>query len=126
MKPTATRLVVLALSATLIVGIFVFGDRFLFKSSPPSVSLPNDSASPALSNQPASSTDPVLYAVGDIANCDRTEDESTAELLKNTTGTIVILGDSVYSNGTLEEYQTCFHPAWGGLFGPPPTGPGES
>ncbi|MEK7158133.1 MAG: metallophosphoesterase [Patescibacteria group bacterium] len=62
---------------------------------------------------PTVSNDPVLYAVGDIADCDRTEDEATAALLTNTQGSIAILGDSAYLNGGSEEYQTCFDPAWG-------------
>jgi hypothetical protein len=54
-----------------------------------------------------------FYAVGDIADCTTSADESTAELLDDTEGPIATLGDNAYPNGSPEEFQRCFEPAWG-------------
>ena len=40
--------------------------------------------------------DPVLVGAGDIASCNSSGDEATAELLANTRGTVAALGDTVY------------------------------
>lgn len=60
-------------------------------------------------------TDPSVYAVGDIAGCAYDTDTATADLLRNTTGTILTLGDTVYNSGTTSEFANCFHPVWGDL-----------
>ena len=54
-----------------------------------------------------------LVAVGDIASCEVTADEAVAELVARTPGTLALLGDTVYDNGTLDEYRRCFLPRWG-------------
>lgn len=56
---------------------------------------------------------PVLLAVGDIASCDSTGDESTAKLLDTLPGTIALLGDTVYEAGTADEFADCYEPSWG-------------
>jgi hypothetical protein len=53
-----------------------------------------------------------LLAVGDIASCAVTTDEDVAALVEARTAMTAILGDAVYDDGTLVEYQTCFDPAW--------------
>ena len=55
----------------------------------------------------------VLLAAGDIAQCNSTNDEATAALLDTRTGTIAVLGDNVYENGSLAEYTNCYGPSWG-------------
>jgi hypothetical protein len=55
---------------------------------------------------------PTLLAVGDVASCDSHEDERVAELVSRTPGTIALLGDIVYDNGTADEFTRCFMPAW--------------
>ncbi|HEX6473808.1 MAG TPA: alkaline phosphatase, partial [Candidatus Limnocylindria bacterium] len=67
----------------------------------PSV-LPNASAGPA-----------TLLAVGDVASCDTGADEAVADLASRLRGTIALLGDTVYDEGTAAEYRNCFDPAWG-------------
>jgi hypothetical protein len=62
---------------------------------------------------PASAT--VLLAVGDIGTCDDTNDDSVAELAKQLPGAIALLGDDVYPDGGLADYERCFDPAWGPL-----------
>ncbi len=68
---------------------------------------------PVLSN----SSDPVVLAAGDVANCRNKTDRSTANLIKKvleqTPVTVLALGDLAYVNGTLEEFQRCFEPSWG-------------
>ncbi len=56
---------------------------------------------------------PVLVGAGDIANCNRTQDESTAQLLDGIAGTVVTLGDNAYPDGTLAQFNDCYAPTWG-------------
>ena len=53
----------------------------------------------------AQSSDPVLVGAGDISNCSRTQDEATAQLLDNISGTVFTLGDNVYPDGTASHPQ---------------------
>ena len=54
-----------------------------------------------------------LVGAGNIARCDRTNDEATATLLDGIAGTVFALGDDAYPNGTLANYQNCYDPSWG-------------
>ena len=58
-----------------------------------------------------------LVAAGDIAECDLHHDEATAalidQLLTGTDGTVAALGDTVYPDGTAEQYASCYEPSWG-------------
>jgi len=60
-----------------------------------------------------SETDPVLVGAGDISNCSRTQDESTAQLLDNVAGTVVTFGDNAYPDGTATQFSDCYGPTWG-------------
>jgi hypothetical protein len=53
-----------------------------------------------------------LIAVGDIASCEVTADEAVADLVARTPGTLALLGDTVYDNGTSDEFLRCFLPRW--------------
>jgi calcineurin-like phosphoesterase family protein len=57
--------------------------------------------------------DPVLLAAGDVARCDESGDETTAVLLDENRGTVAMLGDGAYANGTEAEYRDCYGPTWG-------------
>jgi len=57
--------------------------------------------------------DPVLVGAGDIANCSRTQDEATGNLLDSIAGTVVTLGDNAYPDGTLTQFNNCYSQAWG-------------
>jgi calcineurin-like phosphoesterase family protein len=57
--------------------------------------------------------DPVFVGAGDISNCSRTEDEATAKLLDNISGTVFTTGDNVYPDGTLTQFNNCYAPTWG-------------
>ena len=55
----------------------------------------------------------ILVGAGDISDCSKTSDEATASLVDNIPGTVFVLGDNVYENGTASEYQNCYGPNWG-------------
>src|SRR4051794_32830405 len=57
--------------------------------------------------------DPVLVAAGDIASCNSSGDEATANLVKGIDGTVATLGDNAYESGTSTEYTKCYDPSWG-------------
>lgn len=57
----------------------------------------------------------VLLAVGDIGSCDGTDDEALADLASRLPGTIALLGDIVYPDGSPTDFAACFEPAWGEL-----------
>src|SRR5688572_3481171 len=61
----------------------------------------------------AQSSDPVFVGAGDISNCSRTQDEATAQLLDNISGTVFTLGDNVYPDGTASQFSDCYGPTWG-------------
>jgi Calcineurin-like phosphoesterase len=69
----------------------------------------------ALGIEPATAQtgDPVLVGAGDISSCSRIEDEATARLLDSIPGTVVTLGDNVYPDGKLTEFNTCYAAGWG-------------
>jgi hypothetical protein len=58
---------------------------------------------------------PTLIAVGDIASCSSDGDEQTAALVSGLAGTVAVLGDIAYDNGTAEDFANCFDPSWGPL-----------
>lgn len=55
----------------------------------------------------------VLIAAGDIAGCGIEKDAETALLLDNLPGTVAVLGDNVYEDGSTQEYSNCYTPTWG-------------
>ena len=61
----------------------------------------------------ASSDGVILVGAGDIANCDREQDEQTAALLDNIPGTVFTLGDNAYVDGSYTEYLHCYESSWG-------------
>ena len=56
-----------------------------------------------------------LIAVGDIASCTSNGDEQTAALVSRIPGTIAVLGDIAYENGSEADFANCFEPSWGKL-----------
>ena len=59
------------------------------------------------------STNSVLVGAGDIATCNRTDDEAVANLIDKIPGTVFTLGDNVYESGTAAEFANCYDPSWG-------------
>jgi 3',5'-cyclic AMP phosphodiesterase CpdA len=63
---------------------------------------------------PAPTPEPVvLLGAGDIARCDGTADEATADLLAARSGIVFTLGDSVYPSGSAAQLRDCYDPSWG-------------
>jgi len=54
-----------------------------------------------------------LVGAGNIARCERTDDEATAALLDSIPGTVFALGDNAMPGGTPTKYQNCYGPSWG-------------
>jgi hypothetical protein len=57
--------------------------------------------------------DEVFVGAGDIAVCNRSNDEATASLLDGIPGTVFTLGDNAYPKGTAEQFDNCYEPSWG-------------
>ena len=55
----------------------------------------------------------VLVGAGDIAVCGSGGAMATGRLLDGLPGTIFIPGDIAYPEGTAEQFQNCYEPAWG-------------
>jgi hypothetical protein len=55
----------------------------------------------------------VLLAMGDIGSCGGRSDEAVADLASRLPGSIALLGDLAYDDGTAAEFEACFEPAWG-------------
>src|SRR3954471_155918 len=65
---------------------------------------------------------PTILAAGDIANCSRTQDNATGDLIRSllpgfTNVTVVPLGDLVYPIARAVEFTNCYDPAWGSFKG---------
>jgi ketosteroid isomerase-like protein len=70
---------------------------------------PTDTLTPT----PTESGSVVLVGAGDIANCNRNQDEQTAQLLDTISGTVFTAGDNAYVDGSYTEYINCYDPTWG-------------
>ena len=59
-------------------------------------------------------SDQVFVGAGDIARCDRTDDEGTAAILDTIAGTVFTLGDNVLGSSTqVPDFIDCYDPSWG-------------
>lgn len=56
---------------------------------------------------------PVLVGAGDITECGDTDDDMTANLLDQISGTIFTAGDNAYPDGTPTQFEECYEPSWG-------------
>lgn len=54
-----------------------------------------------------------LSGTGDIARCDGTGDEATAELLDDLPGFVFTAGDNAYESGTAAQFEECYGASWG-------------
>jgi PKD repeat protein len=55
----------------------------------------------------------VLVGAGDIADCAKTGDSLTANLMDTIPGTVMAVGDNAYPNGASSDYKNCYNPTWG-------------
>ena len=77
--------------------------------TPTPITPPTDSPTPTATE----SGSVVLVGAADISNCNRNQDELTAQLLDNISGTVFTAGDNAYVDGTYAEYLNCYEPTWG-------------
>jgi acid phosphatase type 7 len=68
---------------------------------------------PATASPSAGQRSTTLLAAGDIASCASDGDEQTAALLDSRPGTVLTLGDTVYDDGSADEFERCYLPSWG-------------
>lgn len=61
----------------------------------------------------AQTADPVVVGAGDIVNCGVNRDEETAKLLDTISGTVITFGDSVYPDGSPQQFADCYNASWG-------------
>ena len=54
-----------------------------------------------------------LVGAGNIARCDRANDEATAAILDTVPGLVFALGDNASPGGTAASYANCYDPTWG-------------
>jgi hypothetical protein len=66
----------------------------------------------------AAGAEQVIAAAGNIAKCSNKRHYATAELIDAIPGTVTVfpLGDNAFPNGSLAQYQDCYHPSWGRHF----------
>ncbi|MFC2177428.1 LamG-like jellyroll fold domain-containing protein, partial [Actinomycetota bacterium] len=61
----------------------------------------------------------MIIAAGDISTCQNTNDSDTADLIDSIIAntslpvTVVPVGDLVYEQGTIEDFNDCYDPTWG-------------
>ena len=70
-------------------------------------------ASLVIAPAPVAAADPVVVGAGDISDCGSAEDEATASLLDDISGTVLTFGDNVYPSGTAAQFRDCYAPTWG-------------
>jgi hypothetical protein len=68
---------------------------------------------PATASPAAGQRSTTLLAAGDIASCASDGDEQTAALLDSRPGTVLTLGDTVYDDGSADQFTRCYLPSWG-------------
>lgn len=123
MRSSRRRALLLPLAAAVLGVALITVPRLVGESGPSlppaSVEAPSFSASSVevASTQPSNvlPAPAVLLAMGDIASCASTHDEAVAAVAAQLTGTIALLGDTVYPDGSSADYASCFDPAWGPL-----------
>jgi hypothetical protein len=89
--------------SALTVAILLFGLFFVSAS-------PRANSS---SGSPASDQSAILVGAGDVADCkDLSGAEATAKLLDQISGTVMVVGDLAYPDGSKENF-TCYDKTWG-------------
>lgn len=74
----------------------------------------SDAAEFKTADDPAGAVTPLrIFAVGDMAGCNTTNDDAVAKYLRARTPRILTLGDNVYNVGSAKEFAECFDPIWG-------------
>ena len=100
--PPATRPPRLILLVPITVGLALLVTARLTSGPAPPNPLPSVAPGAAM-----------LLAVGDIGSCDGMHDDDVASLAARLPGTIALLGDIAYPDGSASDYADCFDPVWG-------------
>ncbi|MDP9250855.1 MAG: metallophosphoesterase [Chloroflexota bacterium] len=120
-RPTPLRLLLLAVAIPLaVVAVLALRRPTLapeLRSSSPSQAGASESTAAATPTAGASQVTATLLAVGDIAFCGSSAAEAVAKVASRLPGTIALLGDNAYPNGSATDYAHCFDPPWHGLRG---------
>lgn len=75
---------------------------------------PQSPTSPGVSPLPPRSDEVTMLAgAGDVGVCGSDAAIATGRLLDHLPGTIFAAGDLAYEDGTAEQFQNCYEPAWG-------------
>ena len=56
-----------------------------------------------------------MVGARDISTCDNNDDEVSANILDTISGTVFVLGDKLYPDGTIGEFTDCNDPTWGDI-----------
>lgn len=106
----------------LIVALAVLGLALLvsarFGETP--IGSPQPAASASATETPgatpeSSPAEAILLAVGDIGYCGDSNDDEVGQLAATLLGTIALLGDIAYDDGSTTDFANCFDPTWGPL-----------
>src|SRR3989449_2938126 len=82
--------------------------------SPPPLSSPANPPSRPISAEAIPGSAALLVGAGNIARCDRLNDEATGLLLDNyPSATVFTAGDNINGNATLTNFNSCYGPSWG-------------
>jgi alkaline phosphatase len=82
----------------------------------PTASAPVATATGSHGATPESSeAEAILLAVGDIGYCEANNDDLVGQLAASLPGTIALLGDIAYDDGSATDFASCFDPTWGPL-----------
>ena len=86
-------------------------------TEPPAVptATPDSGAASTSPGAAPTGTPVTLIAAGDIGRCDSDADDETATLVGTIPGTVLVLGDSAYEDGSERDFRDCYAPTWGRL-----------
>jgi hypothetical protein len=111
------RLLSVALVAIVVVGVVgVFVAAGMARTPPPPSGEPIELSTLATYPPgPDATAEPsvTLSGAGDIASCERDQDEATAALLADVPGFVFTAGDNAYGQGTPAQFANCYDPGWG-------------
>jgi acid phosphatase type 7 len=116
-RQTTPRWAAIGLGFLAVVGGESIQPSLLDAAATPTMIGPATASQRAIRETPTiPSGDNVVWALGDIAECDgKANDDAVGKFLQGTVGPILLLGDIAYQSGSLAELQNCFDPAWGPL-----------
>jgi hypothetical protein len=89
-------------------------------ASPPAATPTGSAPAATPTSSPAatpgsSPSEAILLAVGDIGYCGAANDDHVGQLAATLPGTIALLGDIAYDDGSASDFANCFDPTWGPL-----------